>query len=849
MTANSDEPDKLGRYRALRDAGRTPEPFGSGVAPRLEGAGVFVVQQHAARRMHYDFRLELGGVLVSWAVPRGPSLDPSEKRLAVHVEDHPLDYADFEGVIPAGNYGAGPVIVWDRGMWRPVEDPVAGLAAGKLLFDLRGYKLGGRWTLVRSGRGKKGEGGADEWLLIKKPDGFADASRALPEVSIYSGLRVDELEREGSRGSELAALAADAGAPERPVDPRRLRLSLCETAEAPFSDPDWIFELKYDGYRMIAAVEDGAPFLRYRRGSDATALYPEVTRALARLPLRSCVLDGEVVVLDAGGRSDFGLLQRRATLARPQDIARAAAELPATLVVFDLLALEGRDLRDLPLETRKELLARLLPPAGPVKYCDHVEERGEAFFEQIGAFDLEGMVAKDRTRPYRGRRTGEWLRVRRERADDFAVVGYSAPRSAGRTGFAGLHLAARDGEDWVYAGKVGTGFDERELASIRAALDELPRRDYGWDDRVAGKGHVWVEPRLVATVVYKEWREGRLLRQPRFLHLRSDKAPEECARPAPGQADAPPEPAVAAAAAADAPPALAFTNLEKTFWPDEGYTKGDLVAYYRSIAPWLLPYLRDRPVVLTRYPDGIDGKSFYQKDAPTWAPDWLRTAEVWSEHAGRAIHYFVCDDLESLLYLVNLGTIPLHVWPSRASSLGTPDWCILDLDPKGAPWRDVVTCARAIRALCDDIGLPTYVKTSGSTGLHVLIPLGRQCTYEQSRDLAGILVRLIESEHGDIATTNRTIEARGGKVYLDWLQNRHGQLLVAPLSVRPLPGAPVSMPLRWREVTPRLDHRRFTIANAARRMARLGDDPLRPVLSDAPDLIAALDALRRRVEG
>jgi bifunctional non-homologous end joining protein LigD len=292
-----------------------------------------------------------------------------------------------------------------------------------------------------------------------------------------------------------------------------------------------------------------------------------------------------------------------------------------------------------------------------------------------------------------------------------------------------------------------------------------------------------------------------------------------------------------------------LSNLDKLFWPDDGYTKGDLIEYYREISPWLLPYLADRLVVLTRYPDGIAGKSFYQKDAPEWVPSWMRTETVFSEHSSRDIHYFICDDLESLLYLVNLGTIPLHVWSSRASDLGRPDWCILDLDPKGAPFADVVRCARAIRRLCEEIGLPSFAKTSGQSGLHVLLPLGRQVTYDQSRSLAGLIARVIETEHGDVATTARAIGNRGGRVYLDWLQNRHGQLLVAPLSVRPVPGAPVSMPLRWREVTPNLDPRRFTIATAARRMRRLGQDPLRPVLVEKPDLLAALGRLGERLEG
>jgi bifunctional non-homologous end joining protein LigD len=396
---------------------------------------------------------------------------------------------------------------------------------------------------------------------------------------------------------------------------------------------------------------------------------------------------------------------------------------------------------------------------------------------------------------------------------------------------------------------VGSGFSAAELDSLRAELDSLPSAEYpGFAEQAERGDHVWVQPTLVCEVRYREWRHGSRVRQPVFMRLRRDKTPEECQRRQADEVAEPPEPA----ADADAPGGpggreLHLTNLDKVFWPEQGYTKGDLIEYYRAVAPWLLPYLRDRPLVLTRYPDGIAGKSFYQKDAPEWVPNWIRTETVWSEHSQRDIHYFICEDEDALVYLINLGTIPLHVWCSSASDLAHPDWCILDLDPKGAPWTNVVRCARAIYDLCDAIELPTYVKTSGSTGLHVLIPLGRQCTYEQSRNLAGLIARVIEQEHLDLATTQRTIDRRGGRVYLDWLQNRHGQLLVAPLSVRPLPGAPVSMPLAWREVTPRLDHRRFTIQNARRRLEKLSSDPVLPVLSIRPDLIGALERLSERL--
>jgi bifunctional non-homologous end joining protein LigD len=857
MASRSRGADRLGPYRDKRSAARTPEPFGSGSGlfafPPASGRGRFVVQKHAARRVHYDLRLEHGGVLLSWAVPRGPSLDPAERRLAVEVEPHPLEYGDFEGIIPEGNYGAGAVIVWDRGLWVAVEELGAGLAAGKLLFELRGHKLRGRFTLVRT---RKGGAPGKEWLLIKKPDAAAAPAAELGEQSVLSGLLVEQLGDAAGRAAALRSELVAAGARPGRVDARAVPLMLCRVRDEPFAAAGWLFEIKYDGYRLVAATRDGRPYLRYRRGREVSRLFPELGPALTALPAAGLVLDGELVVLDDTGRPSFPLLQQRAQLGRAGDIQRAAVEQPATLFVFDLLACEGFDLRPLPLRRRKELLARLVPALGSVRYCEHIEGRGRDFFRQVTALRLEGMVAKRADAPYRGGRSDSWLKIRVDQVDDFAVVGYSAPRGS-RTGLGALHLAVRDGERWRYAGRVGSGLSEQRLVRLRRRLDGAPRREpaalLGAVPPLArGDRHVWVEPALVVTVRYKEWTAGGLLRQPTFLAVRDDITPAMCERPAASapvlpvlepESDPEPGPGPPPVAA----PALVISNRDKVFWPAEGYTKGDLVEYHRGIADWLLPYLRDRPVVLTRYPDGITGKSFFQKDAPTWVPEWVRTEQMWSEHAARQIHYFVCDHLDALLYLINLGTIPLHVWSSRMATLGQPDWCIVDLDPKGAPFAHVVRCARALRDLCQAIGLPSFVKTSGATGLHVLIPLGQQCTYEQSRGLAELLARVIEIRLPEIATTRRTIQRRGGRVYLDYGQNGHGRLLVSTLSVRPLPGAPVSMPLSWREVTPALDPARFTIRTALSRLRRLRRDPLAGLLELRPDLPSALKRLQEQL--
>jgi bifunctional non-homologous end joining protein LigD len=646
---------------------------------------------------------------------------------------------------------------------------------------------------------------------------------------------------------EIRRRLAELKAPRQPLSAGEVRVMLAEMRDEPFSGPDWIFELKHDGFRLLAAREDGQPQLAYRRGNDSTHAFPEVARAMAALPYGDLILDGEVVVLDESGRPTFQGMQKRVQLLRRADIERAAAQRPATLFAFDLLAFEGYDLRPLPLLERKALLAQLVPESGPLRYADHVAEQGEAFFAELQRLGLEGMVGKRASSPYVGGRSPHWQKVRTERSGDFVIVGFTLPDSPGRPGFGALHLGSYEDGQLLYSGRAGSGFSERQLNELRRTLDGLRRPEPPCTGpRPAGRGHAWVEPRLVCLVRFKEWTEEGLLRQPVFLRLREDKGPEECVREGPLRDATPLVEAAASAAQAAPAPGLQLTNLEKVFWPEDGYTKGDLIDFYRAASPWLLPYLQDRPLVLTRYPDGIRGKSFYQKDAPGFARSRLRTVRLWSESSSRDIEYFVCDDVDALVYLANLGTIPLHVWPSRVASVQQPDWTILDLDPKGAPFSDVVSVARALKELADDIRLPAYVKTSGSTGLHVLVPLGAQCTYEQSRSLAQLMAWVITREHGDVATIERAVRDRGGKVYVDYLQNAHGQLLVAPFSVRPVEGARVSTPLRWSEVTAKLDPSRFTIRTVLARLETLGD-PMADLRVDRPDLLRALARLEERL--
>jgi bifunctional non-homologous end joining protein LigD len=451
-------------------------------------------------------------------------------------------------------------------------------------------------------------------------------------------------------------------------------------------------------------------------------------------------------------------------------------------------------------------------------------------------------MAKRADSTYRAGRSRDWIKLRHERTGDFVIVGCTEPKR-GRVGLGALHLGAYDGETLRYVGRVGTGLNDKQLAATRAAIEADRRATPPFDGPVPGGGpHLWCEPRQVCEVRFKEWTEEHLLRQPVFLRFRDDKRPEECELPARANAEPTPPPEPRAESHT-----VPYSNLDKVFWPDEGYTKGDLIEFYRAVAPWLLHYLRDRPVVMTRYPDGIGGKSFFQKDAPAFAPSWLRTERMWSEHASREIDYFIVDDEPSLLYVVNLGTIPLHVWASRVQTLERPDWCILDLDPKGAPFSDVIAVAKVVRELCEEIELPSYPKTSGSTGLHVLIPLGRLCTFDQARSVGELLARAVVARVPEIATIERVVSARAGKVYVDYLQNGHGKLIAAPLAARPVPGALVSTPLEWREVGPKLDPKRFTIETVPARLRRRKHDPLAPVVDEVPDLPRALERLAKKL--
>ena len=865
------QPSPLEAYRKKRDPERTTEPFGGAVqpAPGAKPAAAasaaptlhFIVQEHWARNLHFDLRLELDGVLKSWAVPKGPSVRAEEKRLAVHVEDHPLEYANFEGVIPSGNYGAGSVIVWDRGPYRSFKpESVRELyERGLIEIELFGHKLGGKWTLVRT-RSQK------EWLLLKKKDAAAadvDAIERWPR-SVITGLTVQEMK---DANAWLAALRADVEAKRAPrgdVRAAQVKHMLATLTEQPFTRTDWLFEIKYDGVRVVAERRGDDVRMFGRSGEDITARYPEIAGAIAALAVPNLVLDGEIIAFDDSGRPSFGRLQKRMLLSKPRDIAAAMARVPVRAVFFDCLGLEGHDLRKLPLRDRKELLARALPPAGIVQSADHVEAQGEAFYEAASEMGLEGIIGKRADSTYTGRRAPEWVKIKCQKRQEFVIGGWTEPRGSGRH-FGALHVGVFEDGRLKHVTRVGSGFDDAFQDKLWPQLESLARKDSPFGDTGPNtRVDHWVEPRLVCEVRFTEWTADEGLRHPIFLGMRDDKKPEDVHREdsrapieetaveeaAPEEGAADPEdapPARSRAAKAPAERVVRLSNLKKVFWPDDGYTKADLIAYYETVAPLMLPYLRDRPIVLTRYPDGIKGKSFFQKDAPVFVPDWIRTETVYSKDSDRDIKFFVLDDVESLRYVANMGTIPIHMWSARSGSLEQPDWLVIDLDPKGAPFSQVVEVAKVARRILEELELPSHPKTSGATGLHILIPLGRRYTHAECKTFARLLATLIQHETPEISTLARPLHARGGKVYVDWGQNGHGITIVAPYSLRPLPGASASCPLRWSEVNAKLDPKNFTLKTLPKRFEKM-EDPLAAILGPGIDMGTAIAAIEARMQ-
>ena len=845
---------ELEEYRRKRDFTVTPEPAGEPGPVAAAGAATFVVHKHAARSLHYDLRLEIGGVYASWAVPKGPSLDTTDKRLAVHVEDHPLEYGAFEGVIPAGEYGAGTVMVWDRGTFLPLGDAPSMLASGSMKFILEGTKLTGAWALVRM----KPRGGRDEdnWLLIKERDSAVrprdefDVTASAPD-SAATGRTMEQIAASGvtwTKGGVESAPVDKAGAISDPPAvsaalPLEVPFQLATLVdEAPDGD-EWIHEVKYDGYRLRIALADGQARVRTRGGEDWTARFPPLATAAQGLPAASALLDGEAVVFDADGRSDFGLLQDALAHGQAERIVFAA---------FDLLYLDGFDLRAETLVRRKELLRALLDAAGApakaLRYVDHVRGRGKAFRSASCDLELEGSVSKRADRPWVPGRTRDWLKAKCLARQEFVIGGWTDPAGS-REGFGSLLLGVHDDAGaLLFSGRVGTGFDQDALRTLRASLDGIATAEPPFTGAPKTRGAHWVLPKLVAEVAFREWTREGLLRQAAFVGLREDTDPARVVRetPVPEESLPPAEPEDDPAESSSAVAGVTITNPGKVLGAT-GVTKLGLARYYEAVAPAMLPHLRNRLLTVVRCPHGTaDAGCFFQKhpEDAGW-PDSLPTVPVF-DRDGPAV-YFHADDLEGLLALVQLGVLEMHTWNSLADDYDRPDRIVFDLDPgPGTTFADVTQAAVIVRDALGALGLAGFAKTTGGHGLHVVTPIAVEHDYDAVRALSHAFVERLAQHDPARFTAKMAKTARPGRVFIDYLRNAHGATAVCAYSTRAREGAPVSTPVTWEELAAGLDPAAFNVRTVPERLASSAASPWpgyeaarRPL---APELFDALGA-------
>ncbi|BEV15422.1 DNA ligase D [Herbaspirillum sp. DW155] len=822
----------LDRYHAKRDFSITPEPSGGGERASQAGSLQFFIQRHHARRLHYDFRLELDGVLKSWAVPKGPSLDPHDKRLAVRVEDHPFDYGSFEGDIPAHQYGAGHVVLWDRGQWLPHGDPHAGLKKGHLSFALSGDKLQGRWALVRMG--KPAGDGKENWLLIKEDDEAAQTG----EAAAITELRPESVKDKGDAAPAGKARRA-APDPARSDMPETVEVQLATLVDSAPQGDEWLSELKFDGYRGLCRIQNGKAAIYTREGLDWSHRWPVLVEALGRLPVEQAWIDGEVVALDAEGHISFEALQNLVRGDRQQ-----ANGIRLALYAFDLLYLNGHDVRELPLRQRKELLREIIPGSdeqGLLLYSEHIAGHADEVFRHACQHGMEGIVVKRADAAYSGRRDRNWLKVKCEHRQEFVIAGYTEPAGQ-RSGFGAILVGVHDEQGQLrYAGRVGTGFDDRLLGSMLKRFHRLEQDRPAFVNPPAGqqrRGVHWLKPELVAEVKFAQWTQAGILRHGSFVALREDKEPEDIVRETPHAA-----PDDTSEAAEPAPPAhssrrsaedlsrpvmaagVKLTHPGKILFPDTGLTKLELARYYQNAAPWILPELKQRPLSLVRCPDGHAGKCFFQKHTGQGMPDAIETIEV-PEGEGTA-HYMMVNDVAGLVATVQMGVLELHAWGATGGALDKPDRVVFDLDPApGVPWATVVEGAQLVRGLLQEIGLACFLKTSGGKGLHFMVPIRPEHGWDVVKDwahrVAAHLARLLPDRF--IARMSKA--AREGKIFIDYLRNAPGATTVVAYSVRARDGAPVSVPITWEELEQGMQADHFQVSTMPRRLQSLSrSDP------------------------
>ncbi|WP_186417379.1 DNA ligase D [Bosea sp. CS1GBMeth4] len=794
-------------YRAKRDFTRTREPQG-GKARRKAGerGGVFVVHKHAARRLHYDLRLEHNGVLWSWAVTRGPSLDPEEKRLAVHVEDHPLDYGSFEGTIPAGQYGAGSVIVWDEGRWLPEGDPAAGIKKGHLVFALEGHKLAGRWHLVRL-RPRRGEK-RDNWLLIKSDDAAARSDEDILETapnSVKSGLSIEEVGRGEARGSAKArrkpaagAMPAGASKPAGAAEamPAFVEPCLATLQARPPEGEAWLHEVKFDGYRLQARVLDGTVNLLTRSGLDWTDRFGRnLIDALAALPCEAALIDGEVVALSETG-SSFSALQAALSDGKVDELVFYA---------FDLIHLDGEDLRDDPLIARKERLEALLqrvPEDGPLRFSEHFVEPGEAMLRHACRIGLEGVVSKRRDAPYRSGRGRDWIKSKCTQRQEFVIAGYVPSTASGRS-LRSLVMGYYEDGRLKPAGGVGTGFTQKSAKILKAQLDRLATETSPFSGAAARqRGVVWVKPELVAEIEFRAWTASRTLRHASFLGLREDKPAKQVRGEWPVDGK---ESGSAGKRSADrkgASPPMAKTTVKlsnpgKALWPETGLTKQGLLDYYAHVWPVMKRFVLERPLSLVRAPDGIQDQTFFQKHA---SPGMHQAIASQRDSDGEELLFI--RDFDGLAALVQLGTVEIHAWGAPLAAIETPDQIIFDMDPdKGIALQELRSATLAVRERLDQLGFTSFLKTSGGKGFHVVVPLQPKADWAQVKAFSRDFAKAMEQAEPKRFTATLSKKARKGRIFIDYLRNGRGATAIVPYSTRARPGAAVAMPIPWDAIT------------------------------------------------
>ncbi len=857
-----DADEGLGHYHRKRDFTRTGEPEGK--VKKTKGFS-YLIQKHAATRLHYDFRLELDGVLKSWAVTKGPSLDPADKRLAVEVEDHPVDYGGFEGTIPMGQYGGGTVMLWDRGTWEPVGDPHEGLKAGKLVFRLHGERLTGEWTLVRM-HGRPSDKGRTNWLLIKHHDDIAhegdhDALLNDNATSVVSGRSMEEIaegtqEWKGGRAQKKKAQGPDEKTLKkaRAADSHALAFiepELATLVDAMPAGANWVHEVKFDGYRTLALVEGGKSRMMTRTGLDWTPKFQAIADDLGRLGVASAVLDGEIVALDDKGASSFKALQ--------DDLSQGHGD-RLQYYVFDLLSLDGEDLRDLPLLERKRRLKALLDKgeAGDrVLYSEHFAYDSDVL-EHVCSLAYEGVICKRGDARYSSGRNRNWLKVKCHKRQEFVIGGFTEPRAGGR-GIGALLLGYYEEEALVYAGKVGTGFDTETSLAIRRQLDARARKTMPFATIQADgrRGAIWTAPDLVCEVEFTEWTPDGRLRHPSFQGLREDKPAADIHRdhlvhltktmrdPKPEtDRDDPPAKRAPKAKSGDAEVGgVRISHPDRIIYPDTDITKLDLAEYYYAVRDHILPFVAGRPLSMVRCPEGIGGQCFFQRHIAREQSPYLFDTGI--PVKGRNEDYLMIKDDKGLITLVQWGVIEMHPWGCMADRPDLPDKIIFDLDPDpGVPWARVIDAIGEVKGRMEEFGLKTFLKTTGGKGLHITVPLTPKHGWPTIKAFAHAVAQSMEHDAPDLFIANMSKEKRKGRIFVDYLRNELTATAVAPYAVRARPGATVATPLNWSELTTDLKPADFTIASVPGRLKSIDDPWADYMKTDQTISDAIIDALR-----